>query len=564
MTPDDNTLQQQVQELEKQLERQIKSNELLKKKVSRLVSGNSVAMQDIDLLDQQNTDSEALVDLGSRVKSVFFENVSHEIRSSMHGIVGMTDLVLETALSEDQRKYLEMVGSSVDRLLLVVNEVLDFSRIENGELELEPEDFNLKESLDHNLYVLNQAAEKKGLELSCSVAQDVPTYLHGDPGRLVQIVTNLVNNSIKFTEKGQIAVTIENAGYGKRHEVHVRFTVTDSGCGITPEKLEEINSYFNQKDKPHATLPLSVGTTGLGLTVTSQLVKIMGGTITVESSLDGSRFWFVVPLKEVAVLSDDEAKTNTTVENIKEEPSYVLRGAKILLAEDEYVNRILIETTLKQLGVDVYSVESGAEAVKEACSGDYQLVLMDVQMDDVDGLEATRSIRKYEHKEGGHTAIVALTAQAMPGDREKCLQAGMDDYLSKPVQRGELVEILSTFLTSRALIVGMDPDNQANLITILVESGWQVTIAETHRSALYEVSLSHFDLIVLDFAHAKQDGVQTIKVIRQLEEYSGQQSRIVGLTEVEFDGDISEYGCDSFLKKPVTQDNVMQFIDTQE
>ena len=216
-------------------------------------------------------------ELSGRVKSVFLENVSHEIRSSMNGIVGMTELVLETELSADQRQYLEMVGSSVDRLLVVVNEVLDFSRIETGELELEPEDFSLKESLDHDLYVLNLSARKKDLELVCSIKPDVPAYVHGDSARLVQIVTNLVNNGIKFTASGGVYITIENSGYDTDNNIFLRFSIRDTGCGIAPDKLELINQYFKQKTQPHVALPLSLGTTGLGLTITSQLVKLMGG-----------------------------------------------------------------------------------------------------------------------------------------------------------------------------------------------------------------------------------------------------------------------------------------------
>ena len=213
------------------------------------------------------------------------------------------------------------------------------------------------------------------------------------------------------------------------------FSIRDTGCGIAPEKLELINQYFKEKVQRSVALPLAVGTTGLGLTVTSQLVKLMGGEIGAESAEGQTTFWFTLPFKEVADLAGIEEKANATLEGIEEEVAYILRGARVLLAEDEYINRVLIETILNQLGVEVTSVASGRQAVAEACTGAYQLVLMDVQMDDVDGLEATRRIRKYESKHGGHLAIIALTALAMSGDREKCLQAGMDDYLPKPVQK---------------------------------------------------------------------------------------------------------------------------------
>ena len=498
-------LEKQIDTLKKQLANQKKTSNLLKKRaLQAIVNSNSGGGE------ATHGEYEAglvQAELASRVKSVFLENVSHEIRSSMNGIVGMTNLVLETELSPDQRSYLEMVGSSVDRLLVVVNAVLDFSRIETGEIGLEPEDFNLKEGLDHDLYLLNLSAEKKNIELTCTIEPEVPAHVHGDWARLVQIVNYLINNGIKFTQSGGVAVKIENGGYDSSCNLLLRFSISDTGCGIAPEKLELINYYFKQKVKPNVSMPLSVGTTGLGLTVASQLVKLMGGEIGVESEAEGTRFWFVLPFKEVADVSTTEEKANATLESIEEEATYALRGAKVLLAEDEYINKVLIETILKQLGVEVTSVDNGKEAVKEGCSGEYQLVLMDVQMEDIDGLEATRRIRKHEKKHGGHVSIVALTALAMPGDREKCLQAGMDDYLPKPVQRNELIIVLKQFLTNRVLIVDNDLESQNVLVRTLIESGWQVTIAESRRSAMYEASLTHFDLIILDLSTPQLEGM---------------------------------------------------------
>lgn len=553
-------LQEQVTELRKQLARQKKTGELLKKRaVQAIVSGKKMAGEE----PEEQTDCEVgrvRAELASRVKSVFLENVSHEIRSSMNGIIGMTNLVLETDLSEEQRLYLEMVGSSVDRLLTVVNEVLDFSRIETGELEFEAEDFNLKESLDHDLYMLKLSAESKGLQLTCTVDRDVPAHVHGDSVRLVQILTNLVNNGIKYTEKGEVSISIGNAGYDQQNNVRLRFTITDSGCGIASDKIELISHYFKQKIRPHVSLPLSVGTTGLGLTVTSQLVKLMGGEIGVESGPSGSTFWFVLPFKEVADVSDVEEQTTKTVENIKENTFYALKGSKVLLAEDELINRVLIETILKNFNIEVTSVGDGHQAVKEACSGDYKLVLMDVQMDGMDGLEATRRIRKHERKSGGHVDIVALTALAMPGDREKCLQAGMDDYLPKPVEKDGLIDILTQFLTSRALVMDSDPVSQNILIQTLIEAGWQVTIAETRRSAMYEASLSHFDLVLLDLSTPQLEGLEAAGLIRQLEVYSGQKAVLIGIGGEMTEEELRGCGFDGYLTRPLTAQNILQKI----
>lgn len=564
MTSENKKLKQQVQELQIQLKRYEKSNELLKKRVAKMTSGNLIIRNTtVPLQEGEKALFDSQCEAAARVKNVFFENVSHEIRSSMNGIVGMTNLVLGTKLNDEQRYYLEMVETSVERLLLVVNEVMDFSRIENGELELAPEAFNLKESLDHDLYVLSVTAKNKGLELSCTVSPDVPAHIYGDGFRLVQIITNLVNNAINFTDQGSVSVYIENAGYNKARNIQLRFKVIDTGRGIDEERVEVIKHYFKQDKKLQIATPLSLGTTGLGLTVTSQLVKIMGGSIELESGPGGTTFSVILPFKEVAVLADEQEKENSSFENIQGEPSYILRGKKILLAEDEYIHRVLIKTILEQLGVEVDTVETGKEAIEKACTGDYQLVLMDVQMDSIDGLEATRRIRSFEKKEGSHVGIIALTALALPGDRERCLQAGMDDYLPKPVQREELIEVVSQFLTSRVLVVGTDPQTQTELVQTLVQSGWKVTIAESRRSALYEVSLSHYDLIVLDISTLESEAILAAKMVRKLEEYSGQHARIIGVAAAG-QADLEGSYLDGYLEKPLSAKDILEQVEVVE
>jgi len=553
-------LQQQVEELRTQLAKQKKTSEMLKKRAVQAILSSRSA--ELEVAEHRNCEAGLVrAEVASRVKSVFLENVSHEIRSSMNGIIGMTNLVLDTELSPEQRLYLEMVNSSVDRLLVVVNEILDFSRIESGELLIEPEDFNLKESLDHDLYLLKLTAEKKDIVLTCTVAPEVPAHVHGDPARLVQILTNLVNNGIKYTDQGAVSIRIENCGYDSASTLRLRFSVEDTGSGIAPEKLELINHYFKQKITPNVSLPLSVGTTGLGLTVSSQLVKLMGGEIAVESGPSGSIFSFELPFKEVSDIQSLEEKANTTLENITESGTFALRGAKLLLAEDELINKMLIETILKQQGVHVTAVDNGQAAVQEACSGAYQLVLMDVQMEEMDGLEATRAIRKHERKHGGHLDIVALTAQAMPGDREKCLQAGMDDYLAKPLEKTQLIEILVKFLTKRALLVDGDPISQNVLVRSLIESGWQVILAETRRSAMYEASLSHFDLILLDVSRPHLESQKVAKLIRQLEEYSGQRAMIVGVGDGQEGAELQSCGFDGVMDRPVTKAKILRHLD---
>ncbi|MFH0783821.1 MAG: response regulator [Pseudomonadota bacterium] len=553
-------LQQQVEELKEQLAKQKRTTEVLKKRaVQAIINGKNAEME---AAEHSNCEAGLVrAELANRVKSVFLENVSHEIRSSMNGIIGMTNLVLDTKLSPEQRLYLEMVSSSADRLLVVVNEVLDFSRIETGELLIEPEDFSLKESLDHDLYVLNLAARKKNIGLTCTISPEVPAYVHGDSARLAQILTNLVNNGIKYTDQGGVSIRIENCGYDSANVLRLRFIVEDTGCGMTQEKLDLINYYFKEKVSRNISLPLSVGTTGLGLTVSSQLVKLMGGQISVKSDSSGSTFTFELPFKEVSDVLGLEEKANATLENITENQTFALKGSRVLLAEDEYINRTLIETILTQQGVLVTTVDNGQAAVKEACGGGYHLVLMDVQMDGMNGLEATRAIRKHERTHGGHLNIVALTAQAMPGDREKCLQAGMDDYLSKPLEKAQLLEILVKFLTNRVLVLDSDPISQSALVRIFVEHGWQIILAETRRSAMYEASLSHFDLILLDVSTPHLESLKVAKLIRQLEEYSGQRAMIIGIGEAQNEVDLDGCGFDGTLNRPVSKEKILQHLD---
>ncbi len=547
-------LKQQVEDLKTRLDGQRKTNATLKKRAFKaLVKGRSFEAPEMQ--------GQVYTDQSIHLKNNFLENVSHEIRSSMNGIVGMTSLVLETDLTEEQREYLEMIGSSVERLLGVVNQVLDFSKIESGQLDLKKEDFNLKESLDHDLYLLRLASEKKGLQLLYHIDPDVPEYIHGDPGRLVQVVTNLVDNGIKFTTDGSVSIKIENDGYDNSKNLLLKFVVTDTGCGIAENIQKVIAHYFRRKEGNHAPQPLVVGSTGLGLTVVSQLIKIMGGNIGFESDSSGSSFWFTVPVKEATDFHTVEEQGSRVLENIKERTAYVLKGVRILLVEDEYISRVLIETVLKQLGMDVTCVESGEEAVKEGCGGDYQAVLMDVQMEQTDGLEATRKIRKYEKKIGGHLPVIALTALVMQGDREKCLQAGMDDYLPKPVEKDQLIDVLTKYLTSRALVVVSEVDNQQTLVRTLIESGWRVTIAETRRSAMYEASLSSFDLIVLDIAMPELESLEAVKIIRQLEEYSDQRAAIVGFGGEEDGAKCLEQGVDGYIYGPLTEGKIRKQLE---
>jgi PAS domain S-box-containing protein len=373
---------------------------------------------------------------GNRAKSEFLANMSHELRTPMAGVLGMIDLVLANGVTPQQKEYLETARDSADSLLLLLNEILDLSKIEAKRLELAPAAFSIRQSVDSAVRLFAVRAQEKGLALTSTVAEDVPDMLVGDPLRIRQIVLNLVGNAIKFTDAGSVAVrVIVQARTGST--ILLRVEVTDTGIGIPADKHQLVFDRFRQADGSMSRRHMG---SGLGLTISAHLVHLMGGGIGLRSEEgQGSTFFFTVPLElasanEAGHHSGSEPSTTPGAS----QPPVAAHGLRILLAEDNAVNQKLAALLLRREGHDVTVVGDGDAAVRAVVQGSFDVVLMDLQMPEMDGFEATAAIRAAERDTGRHLRIVALTAHAMKDDRDKCLKAGMDDYLTKPIDPARL------------------------------------------------------------------------------------------------------------------------------
>lgn len=394
-------------------------------------------------ITQRKRDAEELL-RAQKAKEQFLANMSHEIRTPINGIAGMVNLLSESTSEEDRTNYLNAIKNSTENLKVIINDILDLSVIESGKLKLEKIGFNIKYQLGAVIDTFHYQCKEKGIELNYSIAPEADAVLLGDPVRLNQILINLISNAVKFTHIGEIRVTVElDHKEGKTH--FIKFTVSDTGVGVPKEKVSRIFESFTQADE---SVTRRYGGTGLGLSIVKQLVELQEGHIEVQSEESkGTTFIFIIPyetgkIKDLIQPTSSKAKTT---------PHHSFKGLKVLLVEDNDINRLYALNILKKWQCEVDGAENGYIALERLKSNQYDIILMDIQMPVMDGYEATKNIRKGLKAPKNTIPIIALTANAIKGDNEKCLEVGMNDYLSKPFQPEDLYEVLSKFAKEKPL-----------------------------------------------------------------------------------------------------------------